>query len=65
MEHDAFMAGEVGRVEVDAKGPDTSQGGIADFMLGTYAAEKMREITRRSEERLSERERDPGGRRDR
>ena len=65
MEHDAFMAGEVGRVEVEAKGSDIPQGGITDFMLGTYAADKMREITQRSEERLSERERDHRDSRDR
>ena len=65
MEHDAFMAGEVGRVEVEAKGSDIPQSGLTDLMLGTYAADKMREITRRSEERLSEREREQPGSRDR
>ncbi len=65
MEHDAFMSGQVGRVEVEAKGSQIPEGGLTDFLLGTYAAEKMREITRRSEERLAELDRKQGDRRDR
>ncbi|MEZ4502781.1 MAG: prephenate dehydrogenase/arogenate dehydrogenase family protein [Dehalococcoidia bacterium] len=63
MEHDAFMSGQVGRVEVDQKG-NMPEGGMDDFIFGSYIAERMRDITKRSEDRLAEREREEQMRRE-
>jgi prephenate dehydrogenase len=65
MEHGAFMGGKVGRVEIDAKGPEMPDSSMSDFVFGSYFAEKMREITSRSEERLANRDRERRLRRDR
>jgi prephenate dehydrogenase len=63
IEHGAFMSGKVGRVEIDQKGVAMPE--MSDFVFGTYFAEKMREITSRSEERLSNSDRERRLRRDR
>ncbi len=66
IEHGAFMAGKVGRVEVDAKGnSDLPDSPLSDFMFGSYFSEKIKEINERSEERLAGRERERRLRRDR
>jgi prephenate dehydrogenase len=63
MEHEAFMTGQVGRVEVDQKG-EMPEGGMDDFIFGSYIAERMREMTKRSEERMAAREREERMRRE-
>lgn len=65
MEHGAYMAGKVGRTEVEAKGMDLPENPMSDFLFGSFFADKMREINERSEERLAERERERKLRRDR
>lgn len=63
MEHEAFMTGETGRIEVDQKG-EMPEGGLDDLLLGTFVAERMRDMTKRSEERMAEREREQRMRRE-
>lgn len=65
IEHGAFMGGKVGRIEVDQKGSALPDSNMADFVFGSYFAEKMREITERSEQRLAHREEQQRLRRDR
>ncbi|HRC61990.1 MAG: prephenate dehydrogenase/arogenate dehydrogenase family protein [Dehalococcoidia bacterium] len=58
LEHGAFMSGAIGRKEIDeahwSAVPETS---LMDLLLGGTMAERAREMTRRSEERLAEAER--------
>jgi hypothetical protein len=65
IEHGAFMGGKVGRTEVDQRGAALPDSTMSDFVFGTYFADKMREITERSEERLSRRDQERRMRRDR
>ena len=50
----SFINGEVGRTEVDERGTDVPLMDFASMLVGEAIASKMREITRRSEERLAE-----------
>jgi hypothetical protein len=58
VEYEAFRSGVIGRREVDEKHyqdiPDVS---MVDLLMGSTMAERTRELTRRSEERLAESER--------
>lgn len=65
IEHGAFMAGKVGRVEVTAKGIELPESPMSDFIFGAYFSDKIREINERAEDRLSKREQDRKLRRDR
>jgi prephenate dehydrogenase len=65
IEHGAYMAGKVGRVEVDQKGAEMPDSTMSDLIFGSYFADKMREITQRSEERVAQREEERRLRRDR
>jgi prephenate dehydrogenase len=66
IDHGAFMAGKVGRVEVDQKGMDAlPENAMADFIFGSYFADKIREINQRSEDRLKQKEQDRRMRRER
>ena len=65
LDRDAFQGGQKGRVEVDQKGDDPAGMTMSDILLGDIIAEKMRDITKRSEERISEREREERLRRNR
>jgi hypothetical protein len=40
------------------------EGGMDDFIFGSYIAERMREMTKRSEERMAAREREERMRRE-
>jgi prephenate dehydrogenase len=65
LDRDAFEGGQRGRVEVDQKGGSIPEMSMSDIMLGDVISQKMRDITKRSEERISERERDDRMRRNR
>ena len=65
LDRDIFENGHRGRVEVDQKGNEMSDVSMTDMMLGDVLAQKMRDITKRSEDRISERERDERMRRNR
>jgi prephenate dehydrogenase len=58
LEHGAFMTGAVGRKEVDERHweavPDSA---LMDLLMGGTLAERARELTKRSEERIAEAER--------
>lgn len=61
-DYSAFLQGEVGRKEID-EGPELPRLDFSSLLMGEAAAEKLRQITRRSEERLAElegRRRPPG-----
>lgn len=62
---DAFAAGVTGRVEVDQKGAELPGAHMSDILMGGALAEKMREITSRSEQRVADREREDRLRRNR
>ncbi len=65
IEHGAFMAGKVGRVEVEAKGIELPESAMSDFIFGSYFSDKINEINKRSEERLANRDNERRLRRDR
>ena len=51
LERDAFEGGQKGRVEVDEKGEGIPDFSASDIMLGDRFGQKMRDITKRREER--------------
>ena len=61
----AFEGGQVGRVEVDQKGSSIPEMSMSDIMLGDVISQKMRDISKRSEDRIKERDRDDRMRRNR
>lgn len=62
MDYVAYVNGAVGRTEVDQKG-DFTVPGVGELMLGAGAAERLRVMTRRAEERAEEAARERGLRR--
>ena len=53
-----FTSGSVGRTEVDEKAENLPRLDFTNFLMGEAAAQKLRDITARSEERMSDRERE-------
>jgi prephenate dehydrogenase len=58
LEHGAFMSGAVGRKEVDEKHWDSvPDSALMDLLMGGTMAERVKELSRRADERISESER--------
>lgn len=58
LEYTAYRAGVVGRREVDQEAlPELNDLGMSDLLLGTALAERARELQKRSEDNISEAER--------
>ena len=53
-DYTTFTSGSVGRTEVDAKGEGMPRMDFGSFLMGEAAAQKLRDITKRSEDRLSD-----------